>query len=125
MKTIRKIVLTICCVAFASSISAQSKDGDEALNHVLLIQWAEDHDKKVKEEVINLFEGMPGKIGGLESFSMRKVTKSSGDFHNVLIFRFVSEEALKVYDTHPDHEKVKQLAPQIISGFAEYDYWGS
>ncbi|MEO9511079.1 MAG: Dabb family protein [Flavobacteriaceae bacterium] len=123
MKTMNKLVLVIIFLGFVTGLNAQENIKRKILHHVLLIQWSQDHDKQIKNEVINLFTELPSKIDGLENFSIKKVEKSSGDFHSMLVFEFSSKEALAAYDEHPDHEKVKTLAPQIISGYAEYDYW--
>ena len=104
--------------------SAQNMDSNEKLlHHVLLFQWSEGHDINTKAEVVNLFEGLPGKIDGLESFEILDVIASSGNFESVLIFKFSSEEALQIYQEHPDHLRIKKIAPTLLSGFAEYDYW--
>lgn len=99
-----------------------SKNG-KTLQHVLLFQWTEGVNAEAKTEVLSLFKGLPEKINGLNSFEILEVTNSSGNFDQILIFEFASEQALESYDQHPDHLKVKTLAPPLISGFASVDYW--
>jgi hypothetical protein len=122
MKTLDRFLLLITlCVTVG--ISAQNTQSDRVLHHVLLIKWAEDHDPGVKEEVLQLFYGLPDKIPGMTSFNMYPIEESSVDFDNVLIMLFSSEEALQAYQVHPDHELIKKIAPPLLSGFEEYDYW--
>ncbi|MCE7994907.1 MAG: Dabb family protein [Roseivirga sp.] len=124
MNTFKRLILVLLFFSITTNIDAQRSEAkSKTLHHVLLIQWSQGHDEQVKSEVIQLFEGLPKKVEGLVSFSIKKVEKSSGDFHNALVFKFSSQEGLATYDKHPDHEKVKKLAPVIISNFAEYDYW--
>lgn len=103
--------------------SQQKESNTKLLQHVLLFQWTDNINEETKSKVLNLFEGLPNKIDGLESYEILEVTTSSGNFDDVLIFQFASEEALKIYEEHPDHLVVKELAPTLISGFAAYDYW--
>ncbi|MEL6304956.1 MAG: Dabb family protein [Bacteroidota bacterium] len=123
MSNFRKTAFVILFAVFSFSGFSQEKEENKTLHHVLLIQWSEGHDTAIKDQVLGLFQGLPAKVEGLESFTIKKVEKSSGGFHDTLRFEFTSVAALEAYDVHPDHEKVKQLAPSIISGFAEYDYW--
>ena len=103
---------------------SQNNDSDEKLlQHVLLFQWSEGHNVNTKAEVLKLFKGLPNKIEGLESFEILDVTTSSGNFDCVSTFQFSSEEALIPYEAHLDHLRVQEIAPPLISGFAQYDYW--
>ena len=116
--------LVIALLMLASIGSAQNMDTSEKLlHHVLLFQWSQGHDINTKAEVVNLFKGLPDKIEGLESFEILDIIASSGNFESVLIFKFSSEEALQVYQEHSDHLRIKKIAPPLLSGFAEYDYW--
>ena len=124
MNNINKTLLFI--VFFAMSISSHSQNDinhSKTLQHVLLFQWAKDANPDAKSEVLSLFKGLSNKIEGMHSFEILEVTTSSGNYDQVLIFEFATEEALKRYDEHPDHLRVKTLAPPLISGFASYDYW--
>lgn len=123
MKTVKQILVLSSLLLLMDVGYAQKPIVEKQLYHVLLFQWAKNHDKKIKTEVIDLFRGLPGKIEGLESFVIHDVIRSSGGYDQVVVFQFASERALSAYDTHPDHEKIKELAPPLISEFAKYDYW--
>lgn len=124
MNNINKTLLFV--VFFAMSFSSHSQNdlnNSKTLKHVLLFQWSKDANPDAKSEVLSLFKGLPNKIKGMHSFEILEVTTSSGNYDQVLIFEFATEKALKTYDQHPDHLRVQTLAPQLISGFASYDYW--
>ena len=107
----------------ASMQSQESVAAEKSLQHVLVFQWVDNVNQEVKAQIISLFEGLPHKIEGLESFEIQDIITSSGEFDSILTFQFTSEEALRIYDTHPDHERVKKMAPPLIARFAFYDFW--
>ena len=123
MKQLKKGILVALLLLATIGYSQNNESNEKVLHHVLLFQWSVDHDKNTKAEVLSLFEGLPSKIKGLKSFEILDVTSSSGNFDSVLIFQFSSEEALEIYQEHPDHLRVKEIAPPLLSGFSEYDYW--
>ncbi len=114
-------LLFVIATGQAQKITPSSK----TLQHVLLFQWNEGADEVSKKQVLDLFKGLPNKIEGLESFEVFDIKASSGQSDSILIFKFLSEKALKEYDEHPDHLKVKEIAPTLLSGFAFHDYWKS
>ena len=58
-----------------------------------------------------------------EEIEILDVLNSSDNFDTVLIQIFSSEEALKEYQEHPDHKKISEIGPPLLSGFSEFDYW--
>ena len=120
---IRTIVLFSILCSCSLGFAHNNLPIDKHLQHVLLFKWADGHIVETKAKVLNLFKGLPEKIEGLVSFEIRDVISSSGDFDNILIFKFKSEDGLEEYEDHPDHLKVKELAPSLLSGFAAFDYW--
>lgn len=127
MKTLKKIrsFLLVCVVLGLTVVmySQQTTASEKTLQHVIVFQWTENTDQEVKAEIIKIFTELPGKIKGMESFEIHDIISSTGDFDNILRFKFKSENALKIYDEHPDHEKVKKMMPHLVSGYASYDYW--
>jgi len=123
MKYFKKGMLVVLFLVATIGYSQINEANEKLLHHVLLFQWSVDHNENTKAEVLSLFEGLPSKIRGLESFEVLDVTSSSGNFDSVLIFQFSSEEALEIYQEHPDHLRVKEIAPPLLSGFSKFDYW--
>ena len=119
--TYLKNSITIALFIITTIGYSQNNDSKEKLlQHVLLFEWSEGYNINTKAEVLKLFKGLPNKIIG---FEILDVTTSSGNFESVLTFQFSSEEALITYEEHPDHLRVKEIAPPLISGYAQYDYW--
>lgn len=123
MKYVKNWIAIILFIITTIGYSQNNDSNEKLLQHVLLFQWSEGHNVNTKAEVLKLFKGLPNKIAGLESFEILDVTTSSGNFDSVLTFQFSSEEALITYEAHPDHLRVKEIAPPLISGYAQYDYW--
>lgn len=123
MKYLKNWIAIILFIITTIGYSQNNDSNEKLLQHVLLFQWSEGHNVNTKAEVLKLFKGLPNKIAGLESFEILDVTTSSGNFDSVLTFQFSSEEALITYEAHPDHLRVKEIAPPLISGYAQYDYW--
>ncbi len=123
MKYLKNSIVVVFFIIATIGYSQNNESNKKLLQHVLLFQWSEGHNVNTKAEILKLFKGLPNKIAGLESFEILEVTASSGNFDSVLTFQFSSEEALITYEEHPDHLRVKKIAPPLISGFAQYDYW--
>ena len=123
MKRLKNSIAIALFIITTIGYSQNNDSKEKLLQHVLLFQWSEDYNVNTKAEVLKLFKGLPNKIIGLESFEILDVTTSSGNFDSVLTFQFSSEEALITYEEHPDHLRVKEIAPPLISGYAQYDYW--
>ncbi len=75
------------------------------VKHVILWQLKdelEDKDKVLNDAKINL-EGLKGKIEGLVDIKLNIAPLSSSNADMMLDSTFVNEDALKCYQTHPDH----------------------
>ena len=125
MKTIKFKTGILLLFIFASSYSYSQNNETEgnSLQHVLLFKWVDKVDLEAKNEVLTLFKNLPNKIEGFESTNVYKVDNSSGKFDIIIIMKFATQEALDVYQEHPDHNRVKEIAPSLLSGFGEVDYW--
>lgn len=75
------------------------------VKHVILWQLKdeiENKDQVLSEAKISL-EGLKGRIDGLIDIKLNIVPLASSNADMMLDSTFVSEEALKEYQTHPDH----------------------
>ncbi|GEM_PF-1888849 len=114
------LLLACLCLSFHSKLPGSS---EKVLHHILLFQWAEGIEKEAQDDLLSLFNGLPAKIDGFERVEIYEITESSNDFDVVLGLQFTSKEALENYNVHPDHVKITEIAPPMLSGFSEYDYW--
>jgi len=106
-----------------SAFSQNIKSTKELFQHVLLFKWADSLNQDTKTEVLNLFIELPDKIEGFESIDIIDISKSSDGFDNVLILQFTSEEVVKTYKEHPDHLRITEIAPPLLSKIIFFDYW--
>jgi len=121
-----KNTIIILLLVFASrTLYSQTNDNsqDRRLQHVLMLKWADNVDEVVKTEVMTLFNNLPGKIEGFESLNVYDVLQSSGEFDIVIVMQFTTQDALDQYEVHPDHSRIKEIGPPLLSKFAEVDYW--
>ena len=123
MKTLKTILSGLALVFVMNTLTAQEET--TPLQHVLLFDWKDDAAIDQKEQVLALFKRLLDKINGYERITIEDVKKSSGNFDIVLILEFISMEALKAYEVHPDHVKISELAPPLLSGFLEFDFYGN
>lgn len=77
------------------------------VKHVILWQLKDEFSESEKAEIlknakINL-EGLSGKIEGLTEIKLINEGLASSNADMMLDSSFVSEEALKAYQSHPDH----------------------
>ncbi len=77
------------------------------VKHVILWQLKDEIQGEEKAEVLKnaktQLEGLQGKIDGLIEIKLNIVSLSSSNADMMLDSSFVSEEALKGYQVHPDH----------------------
>jgi len=118
------------CISFfiltlaISNLQAQDQEPTDMLfQHVLFFKWVDTIDETKKEEILNLFKGLPEKVEGFEKISINDIAESSGEYNLILSLEFTSEEAVKVYEKHPDHVKISKMGPELLSGFGFVDYW--
>ncbi len=122
MKLLKSLLIG-AILAFNGLDAAGQQEPKPKLHHVLLFQWVEDLDPVAKTEVIDLFKGLPSQVEGFEKIEIIDLAESMDGYDTVIIQVFSSEEALKSYEAHPDHQKIAQIGPSLLSGFSLYDYW--
>ncbi|GEM_PF-942572 len=121
MQPFKIVVLGFLLLGIVPSLRAQGVP--HKLHHLVLFQWVENPDEAVQDEILELFAGLPAKVEGMESVQFVSLLRSSEDFDLGIIMIFDSEEAQKAYETHPDHVRITQIAPPLLSGFSKFDYW--
>ena len=73
--------------------------------------------KKIKE----LLEALPDYIPEILELQVG-VNENGGEFDAVLVTSFPSYDALKTYDAHPEHQKVRKFIGQVSSERAAVDF---
>lgn len=75
------------------------------VRHVILWKLKEDVDKaEVKANAKKALEALQGKIDGLVSIKVNTCSLASSNADMMLDSLFVSEDALKGYAVHPEHQ---------------------
>ena len=73
--------------------------------------------KKIKE----MLEALPKVVPDILEMQVG-INENGGEFDAVLISKFPSYDALKVYDTHPEHLKVRTFIGRVSNGRAAVDF---
>ncbi|SEJ55958.1 Stress responsive A/B Barrel Domain [Cyclobacterium xiamenense] len=120
LKTLSFCLLLVICQA---QLAAQEHPTAEKLHHILIIQWADGVDLKLKEEALTLFQRFPEKVDGCEEVSIADITLSSDDFDTIIIMVFESQAAYDAYEAHPDHGRIVALRPKLVKSASIVDYW--
>ncbi len=124
MKNQKLLLLLFLCLGLNSGLWAQDEIIEEkTLYHVLQFKWIDEPHIEAKEEILNLFRALPDKIEGFEGVKFYSLIRSSEGYNNLVIMRFKDEKALAVYQEHPDHLKIKELAKPLVSEMGKFDYW--
>lgn len=124
----KKVTPLILAFLMLFSIHAFSDNSDKPASNktffyrTLLFQWAEDANEETKAEVLNLFKGLPEKVEGFIAIDIVELSKSTQGFHTLMILKFESMEAAKTYEKHPDHKKLQEIAPPLVSQLGVYEY---
>ena len=88
----------------------------------MLFQWTENATHESKAEVLDLFKGLPDKVEGFLEIKIIDLSMSSEGFDTLLILKFSSREVEKIYTEHPDHKKIQEIAPPLVSKFGMFEY---
>lgn len=123
MKNILKLTLTISVLLLMYSTSAAQDKSEMVLNHVLLFKWNEGTSQETLNKAIHLLEGMTEKVDGFIKLKHYNLTTSSEGFNMIIIAQYSSEEALKNYESHSDHQKFADLVIPNLDKFAVNDFW--
>lgn len=116
-----KLLFSILALTLYVQVNAQETS---RLQHVLLFDWNDTATEEQKSEVLALFESLVTQLDGMYTSKVKEVVSSSGNFDIAIFMTFENEAALKEYEEHPDHLKIAKIAPPLLSGFSEFDFYG-
>ena len=115
-QTVRRIL--ICCaligVFITGAVVGQNKFGEpKSLLHVVTLKWKPESTAEQRQKAIDGVKTMAGQIPGIKNVWLKTV-KVQGpsrevQFDAAFVIEFASEEALKVYATHPAHKKWEEV----------------
>ncbi len=96
------------------------------VKHIIIWNFREDLSEKEKAEyavrIKEGLEGLSGKIDGLTEIKVRTEFLSSSNGDIMLDSTLTDEEALKNYQTNPEHLKVVQFVRSVVSSRKCVDY---
>ena len=98
------------------------------LRHIVMWKFREDAEGKTAKEhaqwVKNTLETLPAIIPQIKGFEVGiNDIPSPASYDAVLISTFESEEDLKTYNTHPEHQKVIAYCKQFAADRKAVDYF--
>ncbi len=118
------VALNLECQNSNSHTEAQTPPiQDRFLYHNLLFKWKDSINPVMKDEMLELLEGIPEKIEGFETIEFKTLEQGEGEFDLLVIQKYTSREAEEIYQTHPDHLKAKTYGQELIAKMSKFDYW--
>ncbi len=123
--TIGQALLVSALGLFSTALGAQQDpiQVQKAFHHVLLYQWSDTVTEAEKEQLIDLFNGLPRAVEGVLEVEVNTLLRASVDYDFRVHLRFSGLEALHRYENHREHNKIVALADRVITGHFYYRYW--
>jgi antibiotic biosynthesis monooxygenase (ABM) superfamily enzyme len=95
------------------------------LNHLVMIKFRQDIDPAKIEELEERLEDLPNTINEIHSYEFgRDIIRSDRSYDFAIISLFANQDALRRYQTHPEHVKVLDLLKTICESIATVDFLG-
>lgn len=91
------------------------------LKHVVAWKINEENKEENLKKMKAMLESLVGKIDVIKSLQMG-INENGGEYDAVLICDFENSEALKIYDQHPEHMKVRKFIRSIAKDRMAVDY---
>jgi len=119
------IILLLTSGVFISSCTELNTESSPVLHRIFLIKYNPDVTDEQIDEVVQLFYGLKDKIPGILDVRFLKAVNVYGEpkYTHVLTMSFNSEEAIKTYEAHPDHQAIIKAAAPIVEARILVDYW--
>ena len=95
------------------------------VRHIVLWRLLEEAEGKNNWENAQIIkEGLEALVGVIPGLLEAEVgiNENGGDYHACLNSKFESMEALKAYDVHPEHEKVRDFVTKVRESRVAVDY---
>ncbi|RKN79283.1 Dabb family protein [Ulvibacterium marinum] len=91
-------------------------------HHVLLYKWSANATNEQKEMFLETFELLPYKIEGMKNVEIATIESSMRDYDLMVHVTFSSRTILEAYQNHPDHQRIVQMADDIILSYSYFQY---
>ncbi len=91
------------------------------LKHVVTWKMKEEDKLQNMQKMKEMLEALPAMIDVIKSLAVG-VNENGGEYDIILITDFENGEALKAYDTHPEHQKVRAFIRGVVENRVAVDY---
>lgn len=91
------------------------------IRHVVTWKLKKDNKEKNALEIKSRLCALVGKIDEIR-FLEAGINENGGEYEVMLITAFDDYDALKAYDSHPEHEKVREFIKNVVVDRVAVDY---
>ena len=95
------------------------------VRHIVFWRLKEEAEGKTQWENAKIIkEGLEVLVGVIPGLLEAEVglNENGGEYHACLMSKFESMEALKAYDVHPEHQKVREYVTKVRESRVAVDY---
>ena len=130
----RVLFPTLTAAEFSGSSSAvcackgcrnQVKGRGKMVKHIVMWKLKEEAEGRSKAEnakkIKEMLEALPKVVSNILEMQVG-INENGGEFDAVLVSQFPSYDALKAYDSHPEHQKVRAFIRMVSGGRAAVDF---
>ena len=133
----KPIFFLLLSIIFSGAVLAQSGEGTNTqkeiinpdsdvkpspIRRTLYFKFKPEVTAEDIEYVRSTFKGLRDKIDGMTEAIWMVSPDKAETFTHFLMLEFESEEALGIYDEHPDHKAIAEKGPSLIAGLYMKDY---
>ncbi len=91
------------------------------LKHVVTWKMKEEGKAENMQKIKEMLEALPPRISQIKSLAVG-VNENGGEYDIILITDFENIDDLKIYDAHPEHQKVREFVRSVVETRIAVDY---
>ncbi|MBQ3037704.1 MAG: Dabb family protein [Clostridia bacterium] len=91
------------------------------IRHVVTWKLKQENKAENAQEIKNRLCALVGKIEEIKFLEVG-INENGGEYEVILITSFESFDDLKTYDTHPEHQKVRDFVKSVVVDRVAVDY---
>ena len=91
------------------------------IRHVVTWKLKKENKAENAQEIKNRLCSLVGKIEEIKFLEVG-INENGGEYEVILITSFESFDDLKTYDTHPEHQKVRDFVKSVVVDRVAVDY---
>jgi hypothetical protein len=122
MKKVYIILFTIL-LACAGSCNESAQKSQKMLRHIVLFSFNDDLTAGQIKEIETAFAKLPSQIKEIKDFEWGTEINSKKEFTHCFVLGFESENDLRVYGAHPEHQKFGEMVKEKTKAISIVDYW--